>query len=130
MRSMPRYLMLVAGLLLAFPQGWCCAALRVLERASDSASAPACCCCCPAPVPVEDSQKQDQREEKGSPKRCCLVKQLLPPGPKPSSGGVDLAVVEAACPVAVQVHAIGLPEAIDPVFSNIPVHLLQCVWRC
>lgn len=124
-----RYVMLLTGLLLAFPQGWCCAAVTVFVSEPDSAPLQSCCHRQPAP-PCERENDNGPLDSPAPRTCCCVIKSTLPPGPK-----VSTPELEATSVVAFQAEGplqglFTATEVAAPIYLSVSPHLLHCVWLC
>jgi hypothetical protein len=132
MRIVLRSLLLVSGLLLVPPPGWCCYVVDMTEALTPIEQVPAPtkkCCCCEEPAKPQPKQP---KEKPGRPfTYCCPAFDKLGPDGSvrfaPDSAGLSAAVIPL---LPVSGTGESLPSCRDSIVPSTALHLLHCVWLC
>jgi hypothetical protein len=133
MRIALRSLLLVCGLLLVPPPGWCCYVVDMTEALKtpiEQVPAPTKkCCCCEEPA---KPQPEQPKEKPGRPfTYCCPAFDKLKSDGSvrfaPDSAGLHLAIIPL---LPVSGTGEPWPSYSDSFTSSAPIHLLHCVWLC
>lgn len=133
-RRVSMIMALLAGSVLAMPQGWCCLALALAcgePTASAEASQAGECCCCKTARPEKKPCCPTQSPAKplGKCTLCVSASQKPPVKVTGENVGLDL-VTLLPVPAAVRVHSTVVEIAASTFDTGPPQHVLLCVWRC
>jgi hypothetical protein len=132
MRIALRSSLLVCGLLLVPPPGWCCYVLDMTEALTPVEQVPAPtkkCHCCGEPAKPQTKQP---KEKPGRPfNYCCPAFDKLSPDGSvkfaPDSAGLSAAVIPL---LPVSGTGEPLPACHNSLVPSTALHLLHCVWLC
>jgi hypothetical protein len=136
-----RSLVLLCGLTLAFPPGWCCMIPLPAAQAEESetddgpaaSSAPCCCCKKKEPVPASAPAQPVQDAPRPCPTGKCpwLERDTTAPS-HPEQFHPDYSVV-AVIPMVDAAHTPAVePEEVSlrALPASPPIHVIDCVWLC
>lgn len=133
-----RSLMLVCGLTLALPPGWCCLLASQATPTATTAPRPgSCCCTCPAPSAKGQPQPKSEPAKSPTaplPKDCpCTDRQtVLTAGTSAEQvdGGVmPVAILPALDIRSLEAHVVRRVDS-DAHPPPLRLHVLHCRWLC